>query len=235
MESNNMPQYETGAERAAREAAELAALEGQGQEQQQDPAQDTPAQTPAQSPAQPIDWEKRYKDLQSHHDKTLTELRSQLPAQDFETENEKLQRQVAELHQDLAQRNTADKVREAQQQVGAAHPDFVGIIQSEQFATWIESQPDIFKDSIYSEVPDANIAVKVLTLFKAEHQAPQQPQQPAPQDASMAIGRGQQGTPSEVNGPKIWSMSEIQRMNPTEYAANAQEIDLAFAEGRVRS
>lgn len=229
-----MSQYETGAERAAREAAELVALEAQagGQQPAQDPSQGTPAPAGQQAAAQPIDWEKRYKDLQSHHDKTISELKSQLPAQDFETENEKLQRQVAELHQDLAQRNIADKVREAQQQVGAAHPDFVGIIQSEQFATWIESQPDIFKNSIYGEIPDATLAIKVLTLFKAEA-TPAQPQV-EPDPAAMAVGRGQTGVPQEATGPKIWSMAEINRMNPSQYAQHADEIDKAFAEGRVR-
>ncbi len=224
-------QYETGAQRLAREQAELAALTGEGQTQ--DPATDT-QQGQAEAPL--VDWEKRYKDLQSHSAKQITDLQSQVPAGNFETENEALHRKVAELHGDLEARNVADKVTSARQAVASVHPDFEQIIPTQEFTTWIESQPAVFKESIYADVPDAALANQVLTLYKAvsAKPAPQAQAQQQPDPASMAQGRGQRGTPQAANGPKVWSMAEISKMNPNEYAANAQAIDTAMAEGRIR-
>jgi len=223
-----MPQYETGEQRAAREEAELAQLEG-GQDQQ---VADTP-QDPEQQPAQ-VDWEKRYKDLQSHSSKQITQLQSQVPDGEFETENEKLQRQVAELHNDLEARNVADGVRDAQQQVGTAHPDFEAIIGSEAFAQWIKVQPEVFYKSIYDDVPNAALAIKALSLFKLENQPQQQQETRQPDPASMQIRERHRETPQEINGPKIWTMQEIQRMTPAQYEKHEAELDVAFAEGRIR-
>lgn len=219
-------QYMTGEQRAAAEAAELAQAEGQDQR-----TADT--QMPDASQSQQVDWEKRYRDLQSYSAKQINELKSKIPAQDFETENEKLQRQVAELHQDLNARNVADKVREAQMKVAAAHPDYDRVIPSQEFATWIEMQPEVFKNAIYDEVPNAELAIRALSLFKMETQQPQQ-RQAQPHPASMAVRERHQEVPQELQGKKVWTYAEIQRMNPNEFAKHEAEIDKAIAEGRIK-
>lgn len=220
--------YMTGEQRRAQLQAELDQLEGKTMDPQ-DPV-DTQIQDPAPAP---VDWEKRYKDLQSHSTKQIQELRAQIPAQDFETENEALQRKVAELHADLEARKTSEAVRDAQAAVGAAHPDFVSVISSEAFATWIKAQPEVFQKAIYDDIPNAQIAIKAISLFKLET-TPAQPAAQRPDPASMNMRNSRRGMPEGVKGPKIWSMAEIQRMTPQQYAQHEAEIDKAFAEGRIR-
>lgn len=236
-----MPQnYMTGEQRREQLQQELDALDN-AQDQQ---VADTRLQQESQQ-QQPdtVNWEKRYKDAQSHFSKQVTELKSKIPAQDFETENEKLQRQVAELHGDLNARNVADKVREAQAAVGQVHPDFNEVIASEAFATWIKVQPEVFYKSIYDDVPNASLAIKALTLFKIENQ-PQQPEQRQPQQqqqqqrqqpdpASMQMRHGMREVPNE-NGPKVWTMKEIQSLTPAQYEQHEAAIDAAFVAGRIR-
>lgn len=224
-----MTQYLSGAQRHQQEIDELAAAEAAMNPQHVDTQQQQQQQQP-----DPVNWEQRYKDLQSHSSKQVAELKSKIPAQDFETENEKLQRQVAELHDDLAARNVADNVRDAQAAVGMAHPDFEAVIGSAEFAQWIKLQPEVFANAIYDDVPNAQLAIRALSLFKMEHQqAPQQREQ-RPDPASMNMRQGMRDVPQEIAGPKIWSMREIQLMNPAQYAQHEAEIDLAFEQGRIR-
>lgn len=223
-----MTQYLSGEQRQALEAQELAAAEA---------ALNPQADTQQQQQQQPdtVNWEQRYRDLQSHSSKQVAELKSKLPAQDFETENEKLQRQVAELHLDLAARNVADDVRDAQAAVGQAHPDFVAVVGSVAFAEWIKVQPEVFYKAIYDDVPNAELAIRALSLFKLETQQHQPRQQQQPDPASMQQRQGMRDAPQELNGPKVWTMSEIKSLNPTQYAQHEAEIDKAFAEGRIRN
>jgi len=232
-----MPQYLTGEQRRQQLQAELDALDAA-----QDPSQDTQQEQQQQQQPEQVNWEKRYKDAQSHFSKQVNELKSKIPKQDFETENEKLQRQVAELHDDLAARNVADSVRDAQAAVGQVHPDFNEVIASEEFTQWIKLQPEVFYKSIYDDVPNAQMAIRALSLFKMEHKPQQiqedprrqqQQRQQQPDPASMNMRQGMREVPQQ-DGPKIWTMKEIQSLTPAQYEQHEAAIDAAFAAGNIR-
>lgn len=178
-------------------------------------------QTPAMDPSQDtqgeptIDWEKRYKDLQSHHDKT----KGVDP-----TEFERVQSELASLQ-------SGNRINEQRGLLGQAHPDFEGVLQSEQFGSWIEGQPTAFQEAIYdAEKLDGTMASKAIDLFKMEF-SQQAPDTTA--EAAMAVSGGHRETP-EVTTKKQWTYAEIDVMTPDEYKANRDEIRQAISEGRIQ-
>lgn len=240
--------YETRDQRNARQDAELEQAEAEFNGTQVDPQVepeaplDTPAE-PEQEAEATIDWEKRYKDLQSHSDKTKGELQGRIAELEgnavpsTEEEVAELKAQLEELQGKEANRETETLVAEAQQQVGNAHPDFVGIIQSKEFAEWIKTQPQVFQDAIYAERPDAPMAINALTLYKTsgdfqQRQAAEQQQLNADQ-AAMAVNSGHREQP-QANTQKQWTWAEINALSPSQYDKFEAEIDAAMSEGRIR-
>lgn len=237
-------QFMSGEERAAQEERELAAAEAAFNGEQVDPEiQDTPNEQPeAQPQAEPeVNWEKRYKDLQSHHDRTTQELREKLKEHGVEPEETdkvaELERQLAELQADKETRETQDLVAQAQAAVGAAHPDFVTVINSPEFAQWIQGQPQVYQDAIYAERPDAQMAIDALTLFKVQSGEPQRQaaaaQQQMLEQAAMDVRGGHREAP-QATAEKQWTWAEIQSLSPREYDKLEAEIDAAIRDGRVR-
>lgn len=236
------PQFMSGEERAAQEERELAAAEAAFNGEPQEPEQVTPEvpQEPAEPQEPAVDWEKRYKDLQSHHDKTTNELRAKLKEHGVEPEETdqvaELQKQLAELQAKEEARETDDYVAQAQEAVGAVHPDFVNVINSPEFAQWIQTQPQVYQDAIYADRPDAPLAIDALTLFKVQSGEPQRQAEAAQraqlEQAAMDVRGGHREAP-QASAEKQWTWAEIQSLSPHEYDKLETEIDKAIRDGRV--
>lgn len=237
-------QYMSGEDRAEQEAAELAAAEREFNGEPQAPAdilQDTPNE-PANAPQESdVDWEKRYKDLQSYTDKQKNELQEKLREAGVEPDEAdkvaEMEKQLQELRAKDEARETQDLVAQAQATVSAAHPDFVSVINSQEFAAWIKTQPQVYQDAIYADRPDATMSVDALTLYKvqsghSDREAAKQHQQQLDQ-AALNVGGGHREAPVSQQ-EKVWSWNEIQSLTPLEYEKFEKEIDAALLEGRVR-
>lgn len=248
-------QYMTKEGREAKEEAELAAAEASHEAQfgtqevptatpstndgVTDDGTRAPQETPEQAPE--VDWEKRYHDLQSFSDKRTNELREQLKAAGVaEEEPDKvaeLEAQLAELQAKEATRETDSIVAQAQNAVGAVHPDYVDVINSPEFSEWIKSQPDVYQHAIYDDRPDAQMSINALTLFKVQSGAmtrnSQQRTKEMQDQAAMSVSGGHREAP-DVQAKKIWTWAEVQKMNPAEYARNEKAIDEAIMENRIR-
>lgn len=235
-------QYMTSTQREASEDAALAQAEvamGIPADPQtpQEPL-DTPVdpQTPPLEPV--VDWEKRYKDHQSYADKKTADLEAELKALKGETPSTEeevlaLRGQVEDLLGKDQVRETETLVQAAQNQVGNAHPDYVGVINSHEFADWIKTQPQVFQDAIYADRPDAVMAINALTLYKTGtgfNQRQEQAQQQ--QDAAMSVNAGHREVP-QTSVEKIWTYAEIDSLSPSQYDKLEATIDVAISEGRV--
>lgn len=253
-------------ERLAAEEASLAQAEAQHAAQFGTGTPAQPAETPAPqaAPAQAaapatqepaparhedesqVDWEKRYKDLQSHSDKRINTLLEQMKAAGVqEQEPDKLQAmqdEVAQLREFKRGMEVQQAVQKAQQAVREAHPDFEEIVPDPLFEEWIKTKPEVFQKAIYDEVPDAAMASSVLTLFKAEtglmgasmlqqDQAALQQQQAL---AAQAVSDGKRREAPDTKQKKVWTQAEINALSPSQYDSLEAEIDAAFAEGRIR-
>ncbi|WFZ78489.1 hypothetical protein MQM1_06 [Aeromonas phage vB_AsaP_MQM1] len=245
-------------QRLASEAAQLATAEaafaaefGSQPEQTQAPA--TQTQAPDASQRQPdegqVNWEKRYKDLQSHADKQRVDAEKQLKALQSQMEAHGIQPEagdeMAQLRDQIKQledfkhsTEVSTAVRKAQESVAQVHPDFEEVITDTIFEEWIAAQPEVFKKAIYDDVPDAALAAKALTLFKAEtglvgESVAKSTLRQEQELAAQGVKAGGREVP-QTQQQKVWTYAEIQRMKPHEYASHAAEIDKAYAEGRIR-
>lgn len=179
-----------------------------------DPSQGTPTQAE-------IDWEKRYKDLQSYHDKTKAEMVSKDDFTALQTELQQLQGQ--------------SHVATQKEILGSQHPDYGSVIQSPQFGEWIQSQPVAMQEAIFdANKLDGSLAGSAISLFKSQVGQAQAPSAPdTTQQAAMAVNGGHRETP-QVETKRRYTYAEIQNMTPSEYESLRDDIQAAHREGRIQ-
>jgi hypothetical protein len=224
-----------------------------------------------------VDWEKRYKDLQSFQSKRENELRGKIqdlestdpsftapttPEQmeTFKDEHSEVYNMMLTLaHQKAseateginAQLQTYEEERmmtefaEAQSRIKAAHPDFMDVVQSKDFQGWAQSQPLQVQEWIYNNPDDPDMAIIALDRYKAtravaaataaeahpDMEAQQQTQAATDNSAAQAVGAS--SAPITKEGKKIWTASEIKAIPQSQWSKHSEEIDNAYAEGRV--
>lgn len=215
-------------------------------------------EAPAQSEPEIVNWEKRYKDLQSYADKTRVGLESdnarlrkaatvftppktsdELEA--FSKENpdwmgviETVAHNIASNSiQSLQEDVNKSKATNAAQELRIAHPDFAEIYASDVFKQWANDQgPEI--QAWINEQYDASKVIRALNYFKAmSSQAPAAPTQYNEPSASEAVRtHGSVVTPqSHVGQPKRFTRAQISKMHPSEYEANYEAIKFAAQNG----
>ena len=52
-------------------------------------------------------------------------------------------------------------------------------------------------------------------------------------EASKSVTSTNRGSEKDVKGKKVWSLTEISKLKPNQYAKFEKDIDLARAEGRI--
>ncbi|WGH49989.1 hypothetical protein [Pseudoalteromonas phage vB_PtuP_Slicky01] len=210
---------------------------------------------------QNVDWEKRYKDLQSYADKTrvslerqIGELRQQATSfvaprtkeelELFKQQNPDhfgtietvadmmIQDRIAPLQQELR----SAKQRQALAQIREAHPDFATIVNSPEFQAWAEQEGPEIQAWLEEEI-DASKPIRALTYYKAvagyNRQAPVvQPTQDY--SAAQAVNlRGGSPNPTGTEGLRSYTRDQIERMSVVEYEANIESIQRAHAAGLI--
>ena len=135
------------------------------------------------------------------------------------------------------------RMTQAQQAVLAKHPDMTQVIADPEFVNWVKGSRvrlQLFQqaDAAY----DADAADELLSTYKALYRKqPAAAQQEVRVDKesrdqmlkSAAVERGGSGE----SGKKIYRRSDIIQLsirNPAKFAAMKADIDLAYAEGRVK-
>lgn len=208
---------------------------------------------------QVIDWEKRYKDLQSFHDKSRVgweKDKEQLRKQASVFVPPKTEEELATFKQDnpdwfgvietvahdiasnsikdIKQDLDAQKEEAAVAQIRVAHPDVAEVTSSEDFNQWAAEQgPDI--QSWLADTQDASKVIRALNYYKAmRSSAPQvSTAQPNTSAAQAVSTHGSVVTPQTSESPKRFSRAQINRMHPDEYEANIEAIKFAAQNGLI--
>lgn len=216
-------------------------------------SQDLPQGTPD------VNWEKRYKDLQSYHDRTRTTLETQLEQlknetgtlvlprtkeelEDFKTRNpehygtiETIANQLVEQRLQPLQDNMKEAKREAAlAKLSQAHPDWQEYAGNADFMSWAETEG--LTDWINEEV-DASKPIRAITFYKMFLQSNKQvdkPTQPSVQPAAQAVNVNN-GAPSITGheGLRSYTRDQIERMSVMEYEKNIESIQAAHAAGLI--
>lgn len=223
-----------------------------------------------------VDWEKRYKDLQSFQSKRENDLRGKIkdleaadPSFTAPTTPEQMEA-LKEKHPEIynmiltvahqtttaaneginAQLQTFEEERamteftDAQAKIQKAHPDFLSVVQTSEFQAWAQNQPAQVQQWIYNNPDDPDLAVIALDRYKATRDAgttqvaqtahlEQVAQQTETDTSSAAQAVGGTSAPITKAGEKIWTASEIKGMTSADWKKNSEEIDKAYAAGRV--
>jgi hypothetical protein len=197
-----------------------------------------------------VDWEKRYKDLQSFADKTRVGLESEnirlrkattvftppKTAEDlalFRNENPDWMGVIETVAHDIASNSIAhlqEDVNKAKQnaaasEIVAAHPDAMAILSSPEFDQWANNQGPEIRVWLQDEF-DSSKVIRVINYYKAmSSHAPVAPTQYNEPSAAQAVRtHGSVVTPQTEAQPVRFTREQINRMHPDVYEANYDAI-----------
>ena len=208
--------------------------------------------------AQLVVSNKRYTDLQSHHDKTRTGLESQVnrlqkesivftppktaeELADFKVSNPDWMGVIETVAHDIAANsikpiqedlNTAKSAKAAAELL-QAHPDAVAISQTEEFKQWATAQGSDIQSWLNDEYDSAKV-IRALNYYKAMSSYQSAPTRTEPSAADAVSTHGSVVTPQTLGQPKVFTREQIEKMNQHEYAANLEAIQVAYTNGLIR-
>jgi len=177
---------------------------------------------PQPSPAQEIDW---YEDPEKAVNRAV--------------ENNPILKQLQENQLRQIQMNNRAMLEQS-------HPDFMSIVQSEDFTNWVKESRIRIQLLANAENYDLDSALELLGNYKSTRNLKQQNTQAADQSLKKADDEGrakslkaasvQQGGTGESSKP-IYRRADLIRLkmqDPARYESLADDILAAYAEGRVR-
>ncbi len=145
----------------------------------------------------------------------------QVAQTELEIAKEKAEKREKQL-QDIKAKEAKDKLRQL-------HPDFETLEHDAQFKQWYSQQPKGVQNLIVSS--DIYECSRGLDLYKKEMGIKTKKEKDL--DASMSVNVSAPAVNTEENKPKVWTTSEIKKLNPRQYEKVAEEIAKALREGRV--
>ena len=151
---------------------------------------------------------------------SISHLQADKRVEDIETRLTELRSEESKLVQQTALK-----------ELNVLHPDFNELKDNTDFNKWLNEQPLSISDGIYKNNTDAKWAARVVDLYKADHNL--QTKQTAKPNAAEAVTRTKRGSITTEGGKKIWSVSEIAKLRPQQFAKYEKEIDAARKEGRI--
>jgi len=196
-------------------------------------------------------FKKRYDDLKKHYDSTLSKhkdevrtLRTQLETSTKEfvppkskdeleawrkeypdvydmvetiamTKADTRAKEIEEKYQNLQAQQEQISKEKAEVELLKMHPDFSEIRQKDEFHQWASKQDPVIQSWLYENTSNAQLAGRAIDLYKMDNGT-------------------SKSTETEIPTKKIWSNSEIAKMNPRTFAKYEAEIDEAIREGRVQ-
>lgn len=98
------------------------------------------------------------------------------------------------------------------------HPDFEEITTSDEFHTWAESQPPSVQSLIYTTKSDD--LIWALRLYKKEMDVQESPNKAA----ARSVVSKSSNAPTDTNGKKKFSESQVQAMSLSDYEKNEDAI-----------
>jgi len=238
-------------ERIEKEEKEIEELKKQNLEQ----VDVTPEEKeePEPTTAEERSFKKRYGDLRRHsqkkeHDlqKQIDELRNQLDAstkkqiklpKSEEELDEWTKEQSKDIEDKLKKINAMqeDALREkAEVLLLKKHPDFVEIREQDEFHNWVEEQPEWVQKALYENEHDANSAARAIDLYKADMGISTKKITTKDKELSAAksVGKTQKKNPDSSSEVGMIKESDVEKMTPKQYEANAEAIQKAMQSGK---
>ena len=119
----------------------------------------------------------------------------------------------------------------AEVELAKLHPDFNEIRADDKFHEWVKNQDSVIQGWLYDNTSNAKLAARAIDLYKVDTGYGKKKANKLEASKSVTSTSKRE---VETGNKKIWSLNEIAKMKPHEFAKNEKEIDLARAEGRIR-
>tara|TARA_Y100000593_G_scaffold32727_1_gene64509 strand:- start:1340 stop:2257 length:918 start_codon:yes stop_codon:yes gene_type:complete len=158
--------------------------------------------------------------------------------------------QVREIETHLEELRTKEHeaiVKTAEQELISLHPEFSELKESDHFLNWLDEQPSNISDGIYKNNTDVKWAARVVDLYKSDHGITSKTRSTAKKSKSKPTATNQRNDAASSvtrtnkrvyledlqNDGKVWTVDEIRRLKPHEFAKFEKDIDKASKEGRI--
>ena len=114
------------------------------------------------------------------------------------------------------------------------HPDFNKIRESQDFHDWASVQDSVIQGWLYDNFNNSQLASRAIDLYKMDRGLKKSDaKKESAKEASKSVTSTNRGSEKDVKGKKVWSLTEIAKLRPSQYAKFEKDIDLARAEGRI--
>jgi len=171
-------------------------------------------------------WKKEYPDVYDMVS-TIAMNKADSRAKDMETKYQNLQVQQEQLAQE-----------KSEVELLKLHPDFQEIRSKDEFHEWATKQDPVIQDWLYENKANASLAGRAIDLYKMDKglgKYSNKEEKDIKKEAAKVVSKTRKAESTEGATPKkVWSNSEIAKMNVREYAKYEKEIDNAVKEGRIQ-
>ena len=152
------------------------------------------------------------------------------------TESKEQAKSVENKLQTLQQAQIEVSKKESELELLKLHPDFKEIRATDEFHEWAKNQDQTIQSWLYDNTSNATLCARAIDLYKMDKGFPayKKSNKDVKKEAAKAVTATKKDTGKNIGEKKIWSVEEIAKMKPYEFAKNEKEIDLARAEGRIR-
>jgi len=170
-------------------------------------------------------WRKEYPDVYDMVE-TIAMTKADTRAKEMEDKYQNLQVQQEQISRE-----------KAEVELLKAHPDFQDIRSKDEFHEWAAKQDPIIQGWLYENTANASLAGRAIDLYKMDKgvsKLSKKQETAVKNEAAKAVTKTAKATEVEMPKKKVWSNSEISKMNVREYAKHEKEIDKAVREGRIQ-
>jgi hypothetical protein len=170
-------------------------------------------------------WRKEYPDVYDMVE-TIAMTKADTKAKEIEEKYQVLQKQQEQI--------TKEK---AEVELLKAHPDFTEIRQKDEFHEWASKQDPVIQSWLYENTSNSQLAGRAIDLYKMDSgvsSLTKKQETAVKNEAAKAITKTNRATESDIPTKKIWSNSEIGKMDRRTFEKFEAEIDDASREGRIQ-
>ena len=170
-------------------------------------------------------WRKEYPDVYDMVE-TIAMTKADTRAKEMEEKYQNLQAQQEQIGKE-----------KAEVELLKMHPDFSELRQQDEFHDWASNQDPVIQGWLYENTSNAQLAGRAIDLYKMDKgisKLSKKQETSIKKEAAKAVTKTTKATETEIPTKKIWSNSEIAKMNPRTFAKFEAEIDEAIREGRIQ-
>ena len=170
-------------------------------------------------------WKLKYPDVYDII-KSVAITESKEQAKSVETKLETLEQAQSQLSKE-----------KAELELLKLHPDFREIRSTDDFHEWAKNQDQTIQSWLYDNTSNYTLCARAIDLYKMDKgfSSSKKSNKDVKKEAAKVVTTTKKDTGKNIGEKKIWSVSEIAKLRPQQYSKLEKEIDLARAEGRIRT